>query len=482
MKQKLVFILLMIVGMMTSSFTQKSKVVIYPVPPGEPVSKAFSIKVEEQGVPVYIAKVAPLEKKLRYKAMDDKVNSAKYFDEASFGYFDMEGTATLKVKAATKIRSFKILPSSAHVKARVEGDELIFPVQAGQKLTVEVNNDIIHSLHIFANPLEKDKPDPEDSNVIYFGPGIHTVSRLIVRDNQTLYLAGGAILKTVVSDREREGADPVTGLKKQPYHPSISLIGKNIKVKGRGIIDASLCPTHARNMLMIEGQNISVEGIILRDASVWTVPVRMSDNVHIDNIKLLGYRANSDGIDICNSRSVWVENCFIRTLDDLIVVKTLRGKGECENITIRKNVLWNEVAHALSVGAEINDDISNVFFSDCDIIHDQGREWALRIYHCDGAKVKNIHFENIRVEECRKFISLWINKDVWTSATHRGHIEDVYFKNITTVGTPAKVQLLGYGNSNLINHVVFKNIRINGRKLTGQQIETNEYVTNLIIK
>lgn len=483
MKQYLIYIIVSIfLCMMMSSFTQKEKVVVYPIPEGEPVSKAFSVKVEDADVPVYIAKVAPLDKKLRYKAMDDKVNSAKYFDEASFTYFDVSGAAKIKVKATTKINSFKILPSSAKVDADMNGDEIVFSIRAGQNLTVEINDDIIHSLHIFANPIEKEKPDSKDPNVIYFGPRIHTVSRLIVKDNQTLYLAGGAILKTIVSEQESEGADPITGLKKQPYHPSISLVGENIKVRGRGIIDASLCPTHARNMLMVEGRNISIEGVILRDASVWTVPVRMSENVHIDNIKLIGYRANSDGIDICNSKAVLVENCFIRTLDDLIVVKTLKGKGECKNITVRKNVLWNEVAHALSVGAEINDDISDVFFSDCDIIHDQGREWALRIYHCDAAKVKNVRFENIRVEECQKFISLWINKDVWTSDTNRGHIDDIYFKNITATGKPANVQLLGYGQSNLINHVVFKNIKINGAALSDEQIDRNEYVTHVIIE
>lgn len=469
-------------GLLMSSFTQKTEVVVYPIPDGEPVSKAFSLKVEERDVPVYIAKVAPLDKKLRYKAMDDKVNSAKFYDEASFAYFDIAGKAKVRVKAATTVSSVKILPSSAKVDAVVKGDEIEFPIRPGQHLTVEINGDIIHSLHVFANPVEKNAPDAKDPNVIYFGPGIHTVSRLIVRDNQTLYLAGGAILRTIVSEQESEGADPVTGLKKQPYHPSISLIGKNIKVKGRGIIDASLCPTHARNMLMVEGKNISIEGVILRDASVWTVPVRMSDNVHIDNIKLIGYRANSDGIDICNSTNVLVENCFIRTLDDLIVVKTLRGKGECRNITIRKNVLWNEVAHALSIGAEINDNISDVFFSDCDIIHDQGREWALRIYHCDAAKVKNVRFDDIRIEECRKLISLWINKDVWTSDAQRGHIDNVFFKNIVATGEPAKIELLGYGASNLINQVVFKNIRINGLPLTNEQVEKNEFVNNVIIK
>ncbi|MDR0546770.1 MAG: FAD-dependent oxidoreductase, partial [Dysgonamonadaceae bacterium] len=450
---------------------EKLNVITYPMPAGEPASEAFAVKVEDITVPVYIAKVAPLEPALRWKAMDDKVNSALYFDKASFAYFDISGEASVKVNSIKKINSVKILPASAGVTAEIINNAIHFPIRPGQKLTVEINGDIIHSLHVFANAIETGKPDPNDPNVVYYGPGVHEITRLILRNNKTLYLAGGAILKTVIGAEETA-----------PYNPSITLIGDNIKVRGRGIIDASAIPTLGRNMLLLQGTNISMEGVILRDAAVWTMPVMKSQNVSIDNLKILGYRANSDGIDICNSQDVLVENCFIRTLDDLIVVKTQKDKGVCKNITIRKNVLWNEVAHALSVGAEINDDITGVFFSDCDIIHDQGREWSLRVYHCDDALVKNIRFENIRVEESKKFISLWINKAVWSSeGSERGHIEDVYFKDITATGNPANVQLLGYGEENLINNIHFNKVIINGIPLTLEEIEQNDYVTNLTV-
>ena len=60
--------------------------------------------------------------------------------------------------------------------------------------------------------------------------------------------------------------------------------------------------------------------------------MKNSENVDISNVKILGYRANSDGVDICNSRNVAVHGCFIRTLDDLIVIKTTHGGGPTENI------------------------------------------------------------------------------------------------------------------------------------------------------
>ena len=52
---------------------------IDPAPPGEELSKAFAVKVEGKDCPVYLAKVAPRDPERRWKAMDDKKNSADFW-------------------------------------------------------------------------------------------------------------------------------------------------------------------------------------------------------------------------------------------------------------------------------------------------------------------------------------------------------------------------------------------------------------------
>ncbi|MCM1501333.1 MAG: FAD-dependent oxidoreductase [Bacteroidales bacterium] len=448
---------------------KKPDFINYPMPEGEKPSLLFSLEAKGENVGVYETKVSPSDRQARLKGMDDKKNSHEFFEMAAFAYFDISAPVEVKVSAlGRKIESVKVLPSSAGVKAKITGGKAVLTVTPGQKLTVEINGDEYRSLHIFANEIEENVPDKNSGDVIYFGPGIHKVGRVVVRDNQTLYVAGGAVLMCDTSDKP-EG----------PYHPSITVAGNNAKVRGCGIIDGSLCPNLSRNLLYVNGTDISVEGVVLRDASVWTVPVQRSENVHIDGIKILGYRANSDGIDICNSKNVLVENCFIRTLDDLIVVKTLRNGGECKDVVVRKNVLWNEVAHGLSIGAEINHDISNVVFSDCDIIHDKGREWSLRIYHCDGAVVSNVLFKDIRIEESRNFISLWINKAVWSSGERRGHIKGVRFSDIKASGVmnPA-IDIQGYDAEHIVEDVRFDNVVADGKNAL-DNIRTNEYVKKI---
>jgi hypothetical protein len=231
----------------------------------------------------------------------------------------------------------------------------------------------------------------------------------------------------------------------------------------------------------VRGRDITVEGVIFRDSSVWTIPIRQSDRVTVKNVKLLGYRANSDGIDVCNSRDVTIEGCFIRTLDDLIVVKADKGQGESRRIVARKCVLWNEVAHALSVGAEIREDVDDVLFEECDVIHDKGREWTLRVFHCDAGRVSNIRFENIRVEESPRLISLWIGKFVWTRDPERGHIQNVTFKDIIAVADPLRMELTGFDETHVVSDVGFQDVRVNGRALTRADIKANPFVRNVSV-
>jgi polygalacturonase len=478
------FLIILITGLITLSQAYakviKPKIVIYPAPAGEKLSDAYKVSVSGQAVPVYIAKVAAEDKIRRSKATDDTRHSADYFDTAAFAYFDMQGKVKVTVSIPGDVTSAKILPASAAISAVIDQHTVSFTISKPQNLTIEINGQYVQSLHVFANPLQSNIPKANDPNVIFFGPGIHQVSHLVVGDNKTVYIAGGAIVQAVIAPGEPYTIDTKDSLKNYGS-PTFDLKGKNITFKGRGIIDASACPTHARNLLLLHGKNIKLEGLILRDASTWTIPVRQCDSVLIDNVKLLGYRANSDGIDICNSHNVTVQNCFIRTSDDLIVVKADKGQGDVKNITAKHCVLWNQIAHALSIGAELREPVSDVLFTDCDIIHDTGREWALRVYQCDAALISHINFDNIRIEDGHRCISLWIGKAVWSRDADYGHITDVSFKNIKATGSPLSIELVGIDNQHMVQNVSLNNVLFNGKHITMADVKTNSFVKDINI-
>ncbi len=476
---RLSFLLCWILLSSTAFAVPKPVIRVYPAPNGEPLSDLYKVSISGQSASVYIVKVALKDAKLRFKAIDDSRHSAGYYDTAAFAYFDIQGKATVTVSVPDEVTSAKVLPASLAIQPQLHEHSITFPVTSGQNLTIEINGEYVRSLHLFANPIEQNIPDAKDPKVIFFGPGIHEVSHLVIHDHQTVYLAGGAIIRAIIKPDEPYTVNSKDSLRNYAA-ATFELHGHHIRFCGRGIIDGSACPTHARNLMTVRGcSDVKIEGIILRDASTWNMPVRQCDSVDIDHVKILGYRANSDGIDICNSRNVSVKNCFLRTMDDLVVIKADKGQGNSENILVKNCVLWNQAAHALSVGAELREPVSNVLFTDCDIIHDTGREWSLRIYQCDAAMISQIRFENIRIEEAHKCISLWIGKAVWSRDKEYGHIQNVIFKNITAAGRPLTVELVGADDQHLVDNVVFDHVILNNSPVSSNQINANASVKNI---
>ena len=459
----------------------ETKLRLYPAPEGADLSDRFTVTANGAHVDVYQVKVAPEKDEDRWAAMDDPQNSHLYYSTAAFAYFDMNDAVQVAVTVPNSVLSAKILPESAGIEPEIKGKTISFTIASPSKLTLEINGQWTQCLHLFANPFEDEDeiPDGNDPNVLYFGPGIHEVSsEELNTDGKTLYIAGGAVVKAVIDPSESYTVSD-NGLKK--YSPTFRLSGNGIKVTGRGILDGSELTTHSRELLYITGEDINVSGIIIVDPPIWTMPVMGTRNVNIEDIKIIGRRANSDGIDICNSEYVSVKDCFVRTLDDLVVIKTMGSGNPSGHITVEGCILWNEVAHALSIGAEVTADVYDVEFRDCDIIHDNGRSWSLRIYNTDKGTVSDIVFDNIRVEDTRQLISLWIGESQWSSTAERGHISNVTFSNINAAGNPATIALEGYGQDNRIENVSFSNVSVNGSYIDRQDIRKNSFTSGITV-
>ena len=465
----------------------------------------FLVSVDGQSINVYECKVPAGNASRRDKANMDKVNSHLYYDLAAFTVFSLaDKELTVNVSVPNTISSAKILPESANIGFTINENSLSFKISKAQNLTVEINGEYIKSLHIFANPPETDAPDINASNVkvlapgqhsandfatitqrtIYFAPGEHELSGYVtLRNNKTIYLAEGAYIRAKVAPNEPSSINSY-GL--HNYNTLIALFGNNVAIKGRGIIDGTDCPNLGKHLFYItNGSNVEVKDIIILNPSPFALPIRNSSNVLVDNVKIIGSRCNSDGIDIIGGKNVTVQNCFLRTLDDLIVIKTYGdGKEPGNNILVQNCVLWNGVAHALSLGAELQSDIDGVTFRDCDIIRNPGT--ALKILHSGTALLKNITFEDIRVDEARTLVDCWIGKDGWSrpeDGNHSGNVRDVLFKNITAKGDLSLLmRLAGYRADYTIENVTFENVTRNERPLTMTDITINPYVKNVVIR
>ncbi len=425
-----------------------AKTTLYPGPEGMQPSELYQVKVNGSPSFVYPVTVNPTGE---YQNIPGP---------GAMTYFDFDGAVTVEITASRQVTSASVHPLSRGVEAAVRDGAVTFTLSAPGNFAVLFNGSRNEPLFVFANPLETEIPDREAPGVVYFGPGVHSPGLIELGGNQTLYLAGGAFVKGRVKS---SGAE-------------------NIRILGRGILyggEYRKEDVGGDKFVMFRNcQDVRVEGIILLDAFGWNVMIGGSRNVTVDNVKIIGWRMNSDGINPVSSEDVAVRNCFIKNQDDGISVKGMAALGErLRNITVSNCVMWQNWMRSFVLGGELTVEATeNIVFRDSDIIYSGvnlksagNRDAALSVWNVDVGLARDVLFENIRVEEAVRLVRLALFKNKHSRQPEWGHIDGVTFRNITVLKGPAAIELSGHSETNLTQNVTFENLEIEGKLIRGPE-------------
>jgi hypothetical protein len=439
--------------------------VTYPNPPGgAALNTDFTVKVRANGG--------------AWQDLDeyDTTIGGYHPSHASFVYFDTDGPVDVSVTYnAGTVSTAAVRPASKGITPNISGNTLTFTISGPTKLSVEVNGDINHNLHLFANPLEVNPPSPSDPNVIYLGPGVHQGDQT-VPSGKTLYIAGGAVVKGGVF---LDGAT-------------------NAAVRGRGILDR---PSW-RGISVNYAENITIDGIIVNDYGMGggggdLVDLQNANNVTINNIKGFSYRSWTDGIDTMGSTNVTVNDGFIRSGDDSMAIYTARPEsnfwGNTTNLTVTNMILMPDVARPINFGTHGDPTdyeggllIDSVSFSNIDImLNNTGSPMApIQFTNGDGNLIQNVTFTDIRIED--NYVNSIVNiNNVWTgSQTGPGRgIKNVYFKNITYTGSNSTgSSFTGYSPNRRVEDITFENLVVNGNLIltpAAGNININSHTNNI---
>ena len=436
---------------------------IYPAPAGEPPSADYALEVQGKPVFVYQAKVRHAISKPPNSIWTHEMGAAA--ETASFAYFDFAGTASVAVTPSRAFKSATLHPTSFGIKPSIEGRTVRFELDRPRKLTLLLDGSDQRPLHLFASALEANPPKPGDENVLYFGPGVHRIGTTYVKSGQTVYIAGGAIVKGQILPSETPKTSARTGLK---HYESLLVVRDVSKVRicGRGILDGGDLPHASKALVALSGStDVQVEGIVIRDSPNWAVLSHGCQRVSVADIKEISGRLNSDGINSVNSRAIRIRDCFVRNRDDSIVVKTTQPQGEAADIAVEDCIVWNDWGYAFGVTYETRAPIHDVTFRNCDILHVQYT--ALGIHVVDSGTISNVRFEDIRVELTRdKLIRLNIGHDMWATDPQRGHIRAIQFKNVSVTGGPFPAsEILGLDADHRVEDVAIDGLRIHGQAI-----------------
>ncbi|MBC9727408.1 glycosyl hydrolase family 28 protein [Streptomyces sp. TRM68367] len=454
-------------------------VVIHPPLPQVPVSNSFTVKVRPVGGSWQ--RLGVHQPKL---ALIDPVTGRNTAQNSSLAMFDFSGTVEVEVTYNPGgAEKFRVRPDSYGITPEVLGSTARFTLDRPRNIVVQVDDKIFDCLHLFANPLEENPPAESDKNVMYFGPGFHTPANgeLTVPSHTTVYLAPGAVLKAFVRFEEVE----------------------NSRLTGRGVLYNSKVGA----MFIRKCENITIDGITILNPRYENIRIAESQNLTIRNLRAFSHQGWGDGIQLYCSENVTIDGCFLRTSDDSIALYTHRWDfyGDTRNITVKNCSLWADVAHPINMAVHGNPDpdnlevLENLNFENIDIL--DHREPQMNAQGCiainpgDGNIVRDVRFDNIRVEDFRwgQLVQMHVTYNPkWNTAPGRG-IESVYIKDLTYNGRNAGPSLLiGLDADHVIKDVTFENLRVNGRVIRdsggkprwylasdGVPMFANEHVQNL---
>lgn len=422
-------------------------VVLYPGPEGAPAATDREVFVNGRRLFVYDTEVN----------LNRTWATRPTLETTPVTYFDFGGgpvTITVRVPG-TKIESVVIRPLSLGIVPEVNGETITFTLETPAKLTVEINGEVRRALHIFANPLESNPPKRGDPGIIYFGPGVHDVGRIDVGSDQTVYIAGGAVVYGWI-------------------HPTGA---SNVRITGRGIIDGSVYDRWGDTVNPISlryCRNAIVDGICIFNPAAWTLEAYKSTNVWINNVKIISARPNGDGITVQSCANFMATDCFVRSWDDSLVVKGY--DGDVRSIAFENIQIWTDLAQSCEIGYECRAGImEDIYFRNITVLHNFHKP-VLSIHNSDTALIRNVRYEDITVEDAQMgqgdgwnyFIDLWIGPSQWSqSGRERGWIENVYFKNIKVIsGKMPMSRICGWDEAHVIKGVHLDDVTILGVPVT----------------
>lgn len=483
--KRTLFILLMLL-MMCLAPAALADLQAYPVPEGMPIEYApFTVTANGQEVGVY--------------------GDYNYeFFEVGFGYFNFDPGEQVEVKVTADFafKNVEILPASLGITPVIEGNTFTFIADdPGQEYSFVFDGRYDeYTLHLFTNPIDHEAEKYKNKfGCLYFGPGYHdrSDSQIVLGSGMTLYVDAGAVLNSPIS----------------VYN------AKNVTIAGTGIImmdkKNAVDPVYSNIVLCVNNSSdVVVKDVIAHTHRTqnWTTHVYFSNNVTLDNYKVISTQyASVDALDISNSQNITVKNCFLRSCDDTITIKGLANASlpkdapPNEHIHVSDTILWNDCNNAMVVGEEsmaaYYDDITfkniDVLYSYDDVDHherlDERSVMSIVLLH--GTEVKNILWEDIRVNNCQRLVCFRFVDSFWFGTVqgnqlYPGFVDGVTLRNVECVSQnnskiANEILIYGWSDDKPIRNVTFENFVINGQKLTSMMnpyMKVNSFVKNIAFK
>lgn len=443
---------------------------------GIAIADKFTVKSGETDLPAYMVPVT--------------------YGVHSFTFVDTkksEFPIEFSVKVGFKFNKVEVLPERRGVKTATQGDEVTFTVSDYGDYTLVFDEKHLNPFTLVVRSYEDLSflgKEYNGYNVIEYKPGIHYVDNIDIEESNTiLYLHSGALL--VAKQPDLAGETPTlnpdwAGQVRWKSFLTASYVD-NVKIMGHGAIDFTNLNWHARSPVTVTGcKNFEMSGITLINAPEWNVTVQYSSNVNIHDMVIFGYRQNSDGIAICDTTSATVENCFIRSGDDLFEAKSLSKSSETggKDIVFRNCTAWADKCRGFGIIQETKNDIDGVLYEGCQMLFKM-QDWSeelgsLVVVVGDGGTISNVTFRDMEVYYEKGYaINVSLGPTDWSGGEQTGKIKNVTFENIKLrQNKNVRIRAMESLPASDLDGIIFKDVYFGGNKISSLSELNVKYIGN----
>ena len=319
--------------------------------------------------------------------------------------------------------------------------------------------------------------------VVLFPPGEYRTATIFLKDNVTLRLDQGATIKGT-PDYSLYPADiePVYEtflLRKDRYAPRVLIVAlekANVAIEGEGTIDGNgEVPSLKEKKRLasinlirfIKCKNVRVEGtgslerkLLITNAAHWALQPIGVDGLTVKNVHIHNYGGETpDGLAICDSRNVLVEDCRVESDDDAMTLKSGTPEILIEDVAVKHSTFISRVC-GFKIGPQTFGGFKNIRITDCHFAgatkppatkYDPHHGVFLNIGN--GGFIDGVLVENCTMSHIPSALSVFL-----------GRIASSYWKTYW----PGKPEETEWGS---IKNITFRNIRAKNMGTFGIMLE-----------
>lgn len=218
-------------------------------------------------------------------------------------------------------------------------------------------------------------------------------------------------------------------------------------------------------------KNVLIDGVTIKNSPMWVIHPVLSENVTVQNVKVISHGPNSDGCNPESCKNVLIKNCYFDTGDDCIALKSGRNQDgrnigrPIENVVVQ-DCIMKDGHGGVVIGSEVSGGARNIFAENCQM-DSPNLDRAIRVKtnKIRGGVIENLFFRKIMVGEVKEAvvkINMNYSIDSNPEQVYVPKIKNIYIEEVQSSKSQYGILIDGYDKTNPVKNLQLKNCRFNG--------------------